>query len=134
MSVDDNLPRDHQSAVTGERQVDTVTLRCRPSTSSLLTILKWLNTVSWLTKLTTECSSCCGDSRQTTAPIDDGDLAAADQFTCNALDYKLLFTLNIETAMLNISILTEGKQCQKFNLLLTFVENCQNFNLLLILY
>ena len=69
---------------------------------------------------------------QTTAPIDDGVLTAADLFTCNALDYKLLFTLNTQTAMLNISILTEGKQCQKFNLLLTFVENCQNFNLLLI--
>ena len=60
---------------------------------------------------------------ETTASVDDGDLAAADQFTCNALDYKLLFTLNTQTAMLNISILTEGKQCQKFNLLLTFVEN-----------
>ncbi len=53
---------------------------------------------------------------ETTAPIDDGDLAAADQFTCNALDYKLLFTLNKKTAMFNISILTEGKQCQRFNI------------------
>jgi hypothetical protein len=38
---------------------------------------------------------------QKTAPIDGGDLAAADQFACNALDYKLLFTLNIQTAMQN---------------------------------
>jgi len=55
---------------------------------------------------------------QKTAPIDGGDLAAADQFACNALDYKLLFTLNIQTAMINISILTEGKQGQRFNFFL----------------
>jgi hypothetical protein len=55
---------------------------------------------------------------QNTAPIDDGDLVAADQFACNALDYKLLFTLNIQTAMINISILTEGKQGQRFNFFL----------------
>ena len=53
---------------------------------------------------------------ETTASVDDGDLAAADQFTCNALDYKVLFTLNKTTAMFNISILTEGKQRQRFNI------------------
>jgi hypothetical protein len=55
---------------------------------------------------------------QKTPPIDGGDLVAADQFTCNEIDYKLLFTLNIQTAMINISILTEGKQGQRFNFFL----------------
>ena len=115
MSVDDNIRQlqDHQSAVTvtGERQVHTATSWPR---RAVCYQGKGLNTASWLTKLTTDDNGCVVLWRlsQTTAPIDDRDLAAADKFTCNALDYKLLFTLNIQTAMFNISILTEGKQYQ----------------------